>query len=75
MSSYIGWLIFSLRQEVLPDLPYLSWKIVVICFGTGVSFGSLAEALKNEVCGSDPIGYQMVDFNQKFAVVFKSAQK
>ena len=46
-------------------------KIMVICFGTGISFGSLAKALKKEGCGSDPIGYQMVDFNQTFASVQK----
>ena len=36
-------------------------KNMVVCFGTGISFDSLAEALNKEGYWSD--GYQKVDFN------------
>ena len=48
---------------------------MVVCFGTGISFDSQAEALNKEGYWSDVIGYQKVDFNRRFAVVFKSVQK
>ena len=50
-------------------------KNMVVCFGTGISFDSLAEALNKEGYWSNVIGYQKVDFNRRFAVVFKSVQK
>ena len=39
-------------------------KNMVVCFGTGISFGSLAEVLNKEGYWSDVIGYQKVDLTE-----------
>ena len=49
-------------------------KNMVVCFANGVDFEALAEALNRETYWSDVAGYQKVEFNRRFPVVFNNTQ-
>ena len=45
---------------------------MVVCLANGIEYEALAKVLNEKGYWKDVIGYQRVDFNRKYALVFKN---